>query len=216
MIRSGTEATQLHNNCSGKHAGMLALALHIGAKTGSYLENEHPVQKMIRRCVADFTGIDEGSIPLGTDGCSAPNFAVPVAAMAASFARLVSPPAAVDGETRDACRRIVAAMTAHPHLVGGSGRLDTQIMKASGGRLISKVGAEGVYLAAVLPSDDWPDGLGIAFKVEDGDDFRARPAIAARLLSDLGLVDREAVANLSPMPVRSRRGDVVGSVVPAV
>lgn len=212
MIRRGEEPTQLHNNCSGKHIAMLAFAKHTGADLPTYLHSENPVQQAIRRCVADFTGIPENEISLGVDGCSAPNFALPVAAMARSFARLVNPPESIAGETRRACRRIVAAQINYPELIGGTDRLDTLIMRAGKGWLISKVGAEGVYLAGVLPSEKWKTGLGIAFKIEDGDDKRARPVVAAELLRRLGIIDENALPELSPMPVTNRRGETVGRV----
>src|SRR4030095_7947803 len=99
-----------------------------------------------------------------------------VKAMALMYARLVSPPAEIDDNTREACRRIVSAMTNCPELIGGtSDRLDTEIMRAAKGRLVSKVGAEGVYTVGILPCEEWPQGFGLALKIEDGDDHRARP-----------------------------------------
>jgi L-asparaginase II len=132
------------------------------------------------------------------------------------YARLVSPPAEFDEETKNACGRIVAAMMAHPEMIGGTkDRLDTEIMQAASGRLISKVGAEGVYTVGVLPCDEWPKGFGLALKIEDGDDHRARPVVVIESLRQLGiLVDEslEAVARYAFFPVRNRGGDVVGEV----
>ncbi|MEQ1605872.1 MAG: asparaginase [Pyrinomonadaceae bacterium] len=211
MIREGETPTQLHNNCCGKHAAMLALAKHIDADIATYELAENRVQKRILRCISDFTGIAENEIALGVDGCAAPNFAVPVAAMAKSFANLVFPlnfhPA-----VQEAASRITHAMMRHPELIGGTDRLDTMLMQAAPGQIISKVGADGVWLCGVLPSDKYPSGLGIALKVEDGDDHRGRPVIAVEILKQLYILVETALPDLSPMPVKNRRGDVVGRV----
>jgi L-asparaginase II len=197
----------LQNNCSGKHAGMLALALHLGAPTETYDEPTHPVQLAIGKTVSQFSGIAIEDIAVGTDGCGVPVFGITVKAMAL-----------MDEQTRNACRRIVAAMTSYPELIGGSSdRLDTEIMRAAPGRLVSKVGAEGVYTVGVLPCDDWPRGLGLALKIEDGDDHRARPTVVIESLRQLGILGNEsleAVARYAFFPVRNRRGDVVGEVTP--
>lgn len=212
MIRAGEEPSQLHNNCSGKHSAMLAFAKHTGAGLSDYEDPTHPVQQAILRAVAMFTGVREADIGIAVDGCSAPNFAMPLRGMANGFLNLVSPAGDFDDATREGCRRIVSAMTKYPELVGGTGRLDTMVMQAAGGKVISKVGAEGIWLAGVLPSTAWPKGLGIALKIEDGDDKRARPVVAIELLRQLGVIGPGDLAEHSPMPVKSRRGDVVGTV----
>ncbi|HEY0051635.1 MAG TPA: asparaginase [Pyrinomonadaceae bacterium] len=212
ILRNGEKTTQLHNNCSGKHAAMLALAKHIGADLATYEYFEHPVQQRVLEVVSKFTGVAKDEIKLGVDGCAAPNFALPVAAMARSFARLVLPPADFDAETREACRRIVSAMISYPEMIGGRKRLDTLLMLEANRRLISKIGADGVYAAGVLPSPQWKKGLGIAFKIEDGEDKRARPVVAIELFRQLGIFSAKALADLSPLPVKNRRGDTVGRV----
>jgi L-asparaginase II len=216
LRETGEAPNVLQNNCSGKHAGMLALALHLGAPTETYDEPSNPVQLAIGETVSRFSGVPIEDIAVGVDGCGVPCFGVTVNAMARMYARLVSPLAEFDERTRRACSRIVAAMTTHPELIGGtSERLDTELMKAGKGRLISKVGAEGVYTAGVLPCEDWPRGLGLAIKIEDGDDHRARPTVVIESLRQLGiLVDEslEAVSRYAFFPVRNRRGDVVGEV----
>lgn len=215
MQRSGAVPTQLHNNCSGKHAAMLAFAKHIGADAGSYDAPDNRIQKRILRCVADFTEIPESEIAIGIDGCSAPNFALPIRSMAKSFINLIAP-AKFPEVTQKACSRIVAAMMSHPELIGGSERLDTKIMQAAPGRLISKVGADGVWLCGVLPCERWPSGLGIALKIADGDDYRARPVAAIEILRQLGVLSPYDLADLSPMPITNRRGDSVGQVTPSI
>jgi len=212
MLRAGEYATQLHNNCSGKHAAMLALAKHIEADINTYELIENPVQQMILHAVADLCEIPHGKVKLGIDGCVVPNFAMPLSAMARGFANLIRPEA-FDEKTQRACARIVAAFTTFPELIGGSDRLDTMLMHAAPGRIISKVGADGVWLCGVLPSDQHPTGLAIALKIEDGDDRRARPVAAVAILKQLGILPADALSELSPMPLKNRRGDLVGDVI---
>jgi L-asparaginase II len=216
LRETGEQPNVLQNNCSGKHAGMLALALHLGAATETYDEPSNPVQLAIGKTVSQFSGIPIEDIAVGTDGCGVPVFGITVKAMALMYARLVSPPADFDAQTQSASARIVAAMTARPELIGGtSDRLDTEMMRAARGRLVSKVGAEGVYTVGVLPCEAWPRGLGLALKIEDGDDHRARPTVVIESLRQLGILadeSLEAVARYAFFPVRNRRGDTVGEV----
>jgi L-asparaginase II len=198
MLRAGEFPNQLHNNCSGKHAAMLAFAKYIEADLASYDAFEHPIQKAILKTVADFAEVPETDIKLAVDGCAAPNFAIPISAMAKSFINLIDP-SKFDESKKAACRRIVSAMIKFPDLIGGSERLDTLIMEAAGGRVISKVGADGVWLCGVLPSEQWPSGLAIALKVEDGDDKRARPVIAVEVLRRLGVLETEDFIDVSPL-----------------
>ncbi len=211
MLRSGEEPTQLHNNCSGKHAAMLAFAKHTDAFIGSYEKPENPIQQSILDCVSRFTETPMSEIKIGIDGCAAPNFAMPLSAMAKGFVNLVSGHR-FEQRLQDACGRIVAAMTEFPELIGGTGRLDTMLMQAVPGKIISKVGAEGVWLCGVLPSDKYPTGLGIALKIEDGDDKRARPVVAVEILKQMGILSSEVLGDLSPMSIKNRRGDSVGKV----
>lgn len=212
----GEEPSVLQNNCSGKHAGMLALALHLDAPIETYNQPDNPVQLAIGDIISRFSGISIQDIAVGIDGCGVPVFGITVKAMALMYARLVSPPAEFDEKTRVACARIVSAMMAHPEMIGGTkDRLDTEIMQAARGRLVSKVGAEGVYTVGVLPCDEWPKGFGLALKIEDGDDHRARPVVVIESLRQLGILadeSLEAVARYAFFPVRNRAGDVVGEV----
>jgi L-asparaginase II len=213
---SGKSPTELHNNCSGKHAGMLAVAKHLGAPTESYDQPENQVQLAIGRVVAQFSGVPLEDLAVGTDGCGVPVFGVTVKAMALAFARLVSPPEEFDAPTRSACERIARVMMKYPELIGGThDRLDTEIMKASPGRVVSKVGAEGVYTAGIVPCEEWPRGLGLALKIEDGDDHRARPTVVIEALRQLGLLrdeSLEAVSKYAFFPVKNRRQVVVGEI----
>lgn len=212
MQRAGEFPTQLHNNCSGKHAAMLALAKHIGADITSYDAVDNPVQKEILNAVAAITEVPVAKIKTAIDGCAAPNFALPLSAMARGFMNLIKPPEHFSRELKSACERVVSAMVKNPELIGGTERLDTLLMQAAEGRIISKVGAEGVWLSGVLPSEKYPSGLAIALKVEDGDDRRARPVASVAILKCLGLITPEALPDLAPMPIKNRRGDIVGSV----
>ena len=216
-LRAREEApTALHNNCSGKHAGMLAVAKYIGAPIETYDLPANPVQLEIGRVIAEFSGIALEDLAVGTDGCGAPIFGVTMKAMALAFSRLVSPPEDFEDALKNACARIVEVMTAYPDLIGGThDRLDTEIMRAAPGRIVSKVGAEGVYTAGIIPCEEWPHGLGVAIKIEDGDDHRARPTAVIETLSQLGILrdeSLESVARYAFFPVKNRRGDLVGEI----
>ena len=212
MIRAGEQPTQLHNNCSGKHAAMLALAKHLSADIQSYEQLENPVQQAILEAFSAFTETPTEAIKIGIDGCAAPNFAVSLRAMAKSFAKLVSPPESFDENYVNACRTIVSAMINYSQLIGGTERLDTLMMRAASGKIISKIGAEGVWLCGVLPSEKWKNGLGIALKIEDGDDKRARAVVSIEILRQLGILSESDLKEYSPMPIKNRRGDEVGKV----
>lgn len=217
QLQAGQKPDVLQNNCSGKHAGMLAVSLHLGAPIETYLAPEHPVQQRVREVVAEFCGRDVESIPFAVDGCGLPIFALSVKEMALMFARLVAPTGAIRPVNRDACRRIVSAMSSHPELVSGEGELDTELMRVGSGRFVSKLGAEGVWCAAVLPNTQWPDGLGIAVKIADGNS-RARPAIAIEILRQLGILNKACLDRLDlfrTIPVKNHAGRIVGRIQPA-
>ncbi|MDH3493631.1 MAG: asparaginase [Acidobacteriota bacterium] len=215
LIRHGAEPTQLHNNCSGKHAAMLALAKHTGSDPDTYLIPGDPLQGMILETVSVFTEVPAGEIKMGTDGCSAPNFAISLRAMARAYAKLINPPSDFDPNLEAACRRIVSAKMKFPEYVGGSVRLDSKVMRAMPGRIVCKVGAEGVWSIGVLPGEKWPAGLAVALKIEDGDDYRARPAVGIELLRKLGVVTDDAEKVLgehSPQKLVNRKDIEVGEV----
>ncbi len=214
LARNQQSPNVLQNNCSGKHAGMIALARHVGAPTETYDQWTNPVQQMIGRTVSQFSDVPLDRIAIGTDGCGVPVFGISVRAMALMYARLVAPPAAFDEHARDAAQRVVRAMISFPEMIGGSrARLDTELIKAGNGRLISKIGAEGVYTIGVLPCNDWPSGLGLALKIEDGDDHRARPPAVIEALRQLGVLTKQeltALADYAPTAITNRRGERVG------
>lgn len=212
MIRNGEKPTQLHNNCSGKHSAMLAFAKIIGADLKTYDLIENPIQQAILEMVSRFCETPKNDIPIAVDGCCAPNFALSVRAMAQGFLKLVLPPEDFEEDLKNACRRVVSAMMNHPELVGGTDRLDTLLVQNGQHKFISKIGAEGVWLCAVLPSEKFPKGLGIAMKIEDGDDKRARAVISVEVLRQLGILDASNLKDYSPLPIKNRRGEIVGKV----
>lgn len=186
LVARGIRLGAVHNNCSGKHAGMLALAMARGWPPGGYLEPGHPVQRRMLAEIARWTGVPASEIVTGTDGCGVVTFALSLADMAASFARFT---AAADAGGSAA--RIVAAMTAHPFVVAGTGRTCTAVMERLGDRVFVKTGAEGVYCGGVRGR-----GLGFALKVDDGA-RRASDVALIRVLSDLGVADAEDVSALA-------------------
>ena len=201
----------LQHNCSGKHAGMLAWCVQHGAATTDYLAFDHPLQQAIRRAVASFTAVTEERLVAGIDGCSAPNYAVPLASLATAFARLAS--AEVDADYGVAPRTLANAMTAHPEMVSGEHRSDLALMQAGRGDWVTKIGAEGVQAIGIRST-----GLGIAVKVADGQKRGLYPALVA-VLGQLRLLDSAARTALAPWAsrtIRNYRGIETGAVRPAV
>jgi L-asparaginase II len=172
LIASGCPSTPLHNNCSGKHAGMITVARHLGAPIAGYSQPEHPVQRLIADNLRELTGVDLAAPAI--DGCSVPTYPLPLARLASAMARFAHP-LGLPKARAAACTRLSAAMITHPQLVAGTGRLCTEIMSLTSDVLI-KTGAEGVY-AAALPRQR----LGLALKVEDGAGRAAQVALLALL-----------------------------------
>ena len=208
VLRDGGDFTRLHNNCSGKHAGMLALAVHHGWEVDGYADPEHPVQERIRRSLRAWLDVDPAGLAWGSDGCGVPTPYLSLRQMARAFARLGR--AARDGGPAGT---VVGAMTDHPELVSGAGRPVTRLMEATGGGLLAKEGAEGVLCAAGLDQ-----GWGMAVKVEDGGGRAAVPA-ALEALGRMGLLSTETVTLLEDLrcpTVENTRGEPVGRLVPEV
>jgi len=202
-------ADALCNNCSGKHTGMLTLAKFIEAPVEGYLDPAHPVQQMILSTLADLCGLPLTSAACGIDGCSAPNPAMPLLALARGFAAFMRADKA--GLRRgSACRHLYQAMTEHPLHVGGSkNRLDTVLMQAAGGRVLSKAGAEGCYIA-IVPEKD----AVIALKTEDGAGRGAQAALYA-LLEKHALAEQTVLDTIRPLclpELRNWRGMHTGDV----
>jgi L-asparaginase II len=194
----------LFNNCSGKHAGMLASAKALGAPLETYLDPGHPVQQRIRAVVEEFGRAPREAIHYGVDGCSAPNPALPLAAMARSFAALVT---SADPQAR----AVIEAMTQDPFLIGGTDRFDTRLMEVTKGRLLAKGGAAGAHCTA-----DRRSGAGVAVKLASGDGTWTAVAVMAALerLEWLGAAEREALDSFARPTLRNHKRVAVGTVRP--
>jgi L-asparaginase II len=206
LIRAHEQPCQVHNNCSGKHAGFLTLARHVGAGP-EYVEADHPVQ---RACLAAFEEVTgEASPGYGIDGCSAPNFITTVHGMARAMARFACAQEGADAR-QSAQHRLWQAMVAHPELVAGEGRACTGLMRACTEPVALKTGAEGFFVA-ILPSRE----MGIALKVADGATRAAECTIAA-LLVRLGVLDplHPAARRYLNAPIYNRRGIETGRIRP--
>lgn len=207
LIKTDNSPCQVHNNCSGKHAGFLTLNQHLGAGP-EYIDIDHPVQQACRTAFEQVT--DEASPGYGIDGCSAPNFATTVKGLARAMAWFAS---AADRSDRDAdaAQQLVAAMTAHPELVAGETRACTNLMRAMGGKVAIKTGAEAVFIA-ILPEQK----LGVALKITDGATRASECAIASILVS-LGVLDPEhpMTRKYRYAPLMNRRNVNCGEIRPA-
>ncbi len=207
LRESGGHPTRLHNNCSGKHAAMLAKAHTAGWPTVGYERLDHPVQQESLQHVAQWAGVDPSTIGCAVDGCGVIVFALPLQAMALAYARLA------DGARRshEVPSRIVHAMQTRPFLVGGSDRFDSAVIEATQGRVITKVGAEGVHSIALIE-----EGIGMAIKVECGAQRAQYPAVIA-ILQQYGALPLDlppTLAEFARRTLRNTRGEVVGEVRP--
>jgi L-asparaginase II len=198
LISTGEKPpTALACDCSGKHTGMLATCVHMGYPLESYLDPEHPLQQTIRGVVAEVCRLTPDQLRLATDGCSVPTFGTTIAAMAVAFATLAAPEGAPAGGGREhaaALDRLRSAMTAYPENVGGTrGRIDTDLMKCSGGKVVAKGGAEGL-LCVGIPEH----AVGIAIRVADGSS-RSHPVVIESVLDQLDLLDKHLIANVTSL-----------------
>lgn len=202
---SGHPISRLHNNCSGKHAAMLARAVRESWPIAGYEQLTHPVQDSAADAVATWTGYSRNSMSYAVDGCGVTVFGLPLANMALSYARLVQ--SARDGDAIPS--RIVTAMTQSPFLVGGTDRFDTLLMEAGGGQIVCKIGAEGVHSLGIVDR-----GIGIAVKVEDGAPRAQFPAVLA-VLNALGVLPAalpDTLRELTNRVIRNTRGENVGEI----
>jgi L-asparaginase II len=225
LIRDDRQPTPNQNNCSGKHTAMLAHAKMRDLPLVNYLDVNHPIQQDILVAFAEMAGLPTREVKLGTDGCSAPNFAIPLYNAAFAMARLCDPRKLVDTRA-SACRKITSAMTTHPEMVSAYWEFDEQLMRVGEGKIVCKRGAEGYQIIGLLPDVLRPDspGVGIALKVSDGDasrtaldlthSNRVRPAVTLEILRQLGALSAEhqqALAAFGPIrPIKNHRGIVTG------
>jgi len=208
LAAAGEVPDQRHNPCSGKHAGMLALARHLDAPVAGYTRADHPVQSRVRAAMSQLMAIDLAAVQPGTDGCSAPTWPVPLDRLACGFARFAAPED-LDGARVAACRRLAEAAAAHPFMISGTSRFCTAMMEQFGRRAFIKSGAEGVFCAGVRDS-----GIGIALKCDDGAERGGRIMLAA-LLRHVGAMDdadAKALSAFTAPTVENRRGATVGEV----
>lgn len=206
LVARGERASQLHNNCSGKHAGMLATAVHLGEPIDGYWQAAHPVQGRIQRTMAEISGEPLGADRMGIDGCAVPTWALPLDVLARTFAVLATGEGLPEGR-RAAVARIMAACWAEPDLVAGPGRADSVMMQTFPGEIFLKTGAEGVYCGAFPRL-----GLGFALKIDDGTK-RASAGAAIALIEHLlpaarGLIDKRVMRNWRGMEVGVNRSSV--------
>lgn len=206
ILREGGTFTRLHNNCSGKHTGLLALARHHGWPLQGYERMDHPVQLRLRGGLSPWLDTDPDELTWSVDGCGVPTPYLPLRAMARAYARLVA--AAREGEP--APRAVVEAMTSHPELTSSASRTPLVLMQATRGRLLAKEGAEGV-LCVAAPREGWA----LALKIVDGRRRAVGPA-AVEMLVALDLLDGEELIGLEEqrhVPVRDTRGQTVGVIL---
>ena len=205
LKESGRGATRVHNNCSGKHAAMLALAKGCHWSILGYQIEGHPVQESALATVSKWSGVPAGKIPYAVDGCSVVTFVLPLTAMARAFGRLAD----AARKNEEPARRITDAMRTRPFLVGGTDRFDSVLMEETDGAVILKVGAEGVHTVALIE-----EPVAFALKVEDGAQRAQYPAVI-RLLQHLGALPEELPRRLESFaraPVHNSRGELVGEV----
>lgn len=211
-IPARTSFSPLHNNCSGKHGGMLALSRILGLPLENYLDLQSPVQRLIRAQAAQAFGVEPNEMAVGIDGCSAPNYAVSLRALASGFARLAAsdgPRPPTDDECHQACSRIVTAMRHHPEMVSGEGRFDLALVRATNARLFCKAGGEAVQCVGV-PERGW----GIAIKVADGAPRAVAPVTVAILqqLDLLNAAESAALEKLAKPTLTNHRGIAIGTM----
>jgi L-asparaginase II len=202
LWRAGGEPTQLHNNCSGKHAGMLATARHLDIPLEGYWQPSHPMQRHVLEILREISGIELGPEVMGFDGCSLPNWAMPLETMATVFAKLVSG-TGIDNRHAKAFQRLMQACWAEPELVAGRGRADSVVMAHLPGRVFMKTGAEGVYCGG------FPQlGIGFALKIDDG----ATRASAGTAMTIVEHVCEEAKGLMHRDILKSWTGIEVGTI----
>lgn len=209
LIRAGASPSRVHNNCSGKHAGFLSVARHLGLDPAGYLDPAGELQRAVREAVAQMTEVAAESLEGGLDGCSAPTFRLPLARLATAIARVANPEGLAP-ERRAACERMQRAVAAHPHLIAGHHRrLCTDLARVSGGALFPKLGGEAVYVIGAVGRD-----RALAIKVDDGSE-RGFQALAIELLRRFGWLDAaqlDALARWRAGPLTNWAGQTVGRV----
>ncbi|MGV8050705.1 MAG: asparaginase [Anaerolineaceae bacterium] len=220
MRANELQPTPFRHNCSGKHSGMLAHSRLRNLPLENYLDMTHPVQQSILEAVAEMCDLPTQELTIGTDGCSAPVFAMPLRNFALAVARLCDPQG-LEPNRANSCRKIAHAMMNYPVMVAGPGKMDTCLMQVMQGKAVVKGGAEGYQMIGLMPGSVQPDspGIGIAFKISDGDPSRrATQCLVAMLLKALGFVreiDDEAYSVFTDPVLHNWRGLEIGETRPA-
>jgi L-asparaginase II len=210
MRKRGEAPTTLHNNCSGKHSGMLALTAHLQASPDMYMNSDHPVQQLMLETICAMSGVPKEQMQLGIDGCGVPVFGMTIDRLALAFARLGSPNGLTE-KRANACQTIVAAVRKYPQYLAGSDRFDTRLIEVTGGRIIGKMGAEGIF-ALTIPEQ----GIGFVLKIEDGNQRALYPAVV-EALKQLNLLKESEVSDLASFhipAVHNWQGTKVGYIRP--
>jgi len=210
LAGEGVELNPLFSDCSGKHAGMLAICRYKGYPLDGYTSPDHPLQRELLHLIASICQYPESDVGIGIDGCSVPVHAMPLAHMARAYARITSP-GNLSGGMESAARGIFEAMNRHPYMVSGTGGFCTELIKNTHGKLIGKVGAEGVYCIGIKNKN-----TGIAVKMEDGN-MKRLPPVVVHVLKKLGLLSRQEYEALGAYHVMSNLNDVhwkVGEIRP--
>ena len=217
LIKSGQSPSVLHCNCSGKHVGMLITCLRNGWDLSSYLDIEHPIQRQIRTIIETLTRSPQ-PLPHVVDGCSLPTFVVSLVELARMFSSMCQPCGStqiIQGSNVSPYLSVLReAAVAHPDMIAGSGRLDTELMTACGGRVFAKTGADGVYALAVGPTQRFPSGLAVAIKVSHNDNNSQIRRIVAREVLHQCAVDFDVAECPSHHIIRNNRGWSVGQHIP--
>lgn len=213
LAAAGEKPCELHNNCAGKHAAMLALCVHLDFEPIDYTLPSHPVQRLVLQEVAQWCAYPAEQIGIGIDGCGVPVFRVPLISLAGAYARLAAPQkAGLPAEKAEAAQRLMAACLEHPEMIAGTDRLCTRVMQAAPGLVFAKTGAEGTYALALVKQ-----GLGIGIQVEDGG-MRALAPLVTELLHQMGILGHDVLENalkdLHQPEHKNHRGEVVAQLRP--
>jgi len=209
-VKKGIEKKSVFHSCSGKHAGMLALVVQEGYDGRTYLDINHPVQQKILDIIAYFTEMDKDKIIIGIDGCGAPVHGMPLVNMAKAYMKLANP-SHVDEKYAALIKKIAMTMTGYPEMVAGTGAFDTELMKATKGRLVAKVGSDGVYCVGAMRKD-----IGIAIKIEDGN-VKVLPPVVFETLKQLDLISNDELEELKhfyTIDIKNSKGEKIGEIKP--
>ena len=209
LIKAGEPITQIHNQCSGKHAHIMALAIMLGVEVKGYSQPQHEAEKLIFKHVAMASKMPENKLEIGIDGCGVPVFYLPLYNMSLAYARLSTPSKGDWGDYETAATKIRDAMSHYPQVISGTGRIDCVVSEVTKGRIIAKIGSDAVYCLAVKD-----ENMGITFKIEDGSYAAVTPMVIA-ILKHLDLLTKDEAAELDktfPPILKNHRGDVIGTI----